>query len=35
MHEIAPPIVKAIVQRTVEAVEALYKAVPAEELFIE
>ncbi|KAJ8716875.1 hypothetical protein PYW07_003502 [Mythimna separata] len=35
MNEIAPPIVRAIVARTVEAVEALYKAVPAAELFIE
>ncbi|XP_021192609.3 circadian clock-controlled protein daywake [Helicoverpa armigera] len=34
MHEIAPPIVHAIVARVVEAVSALYKAVPAEELFI-
>ncbi|KAJ8723088.1 hypothetical protein PYW08_003000 [Mythimna loreyi] len=35
MNEIAPPIVRAIVARTVEAVEALYKAVPAEELYVE
>lgn len=35
MKEIAPPIVNAIVSRVVEAVEALYKAVPAEELYFE
>ncbi|KAH9633811.1 hypothetical protein HF086_005445 [Spodoptera exigua] len=35
MREIAPPIVHAIVARVVEAVEALYKAVPAEELYIQ
>ncbi|XP_026744443.1 circadian clock-controlled protein-like [Trichoplusia ni] len=35
MQEIAPPIVHAIVARVVEGVEALYKAVPANELFIE
>ncbi|XP_013197926.2 circadian clock-controlled protein daywake [Amyelois transitella] len=34
MQEVAPPIVKATVQGVVEAVEALYKAVPAEHLFI-
>lgn len=35
MQEIAPPIVRAIVSEVVDAVEALYKAVPAEELYIE
>ncbi|KAF9417550.1 hypothetical protein HW555_005380 [Spodoptera exigua] len=35
MREIAPPIVHAIVARVVEAVEALYKAVPADELYIQ
>ncbi|CAD0201614.1 unnamed protein product [Chrysodeixis includens] len=35
MQEIAPPIVHAIVARVVESVEALYKAVPADELSIE
>ncbi|XP_045499312.1 circadian clock-controlled protein daywake-like [Colias croceus] len=32
MQEIAPPIVHAILERIVAGVEALYKAVPAEEL---
>lgn len=35
MQEIAPPIVHAIVARSVEAVEALFKAVPAEELYLQ
>ncbi|XP_028177870.1 protein takeout-like isoform X2 [Ostrinia furnacalis] len=34
MQEIAGPIVRAIVAAVVDDVEALYKAVPAEELFI-
>ncbi|CAK1555059.1 unnamed protein product [Leptosia nina] len=32
MQEIAPPIVKAIIAQIIDGVEALYKAVPAEEL---
>lgn len=32
MKEIAPPIVYAIVERVVQAVEALYVAVPADQL---
>ncbi|XP_072932959.1 circadian clock-controlled protein daywake-like [Epargyreus clarus] len=34
MQEIAPPIVRAIVSEVVDALEALYKAVPAEELYV-
>lgn len=32
MREISPPVVRAIVARVVESVEALYVAVPAEQL---
>ncbi|XP_075975632.1 protein takeout-like [Anticarsia gemmatalis] len=35
MNEIAPPIVKAIVTRVIDAVKALYKAVPAKYLEIQ
>ncbi|CAG9562803.1 unnamed protein product [Danaus chrysippus] len=35
MEEIAPPIVKAVVSREVEAVNTLYSAVPTEEFFIQ
>lgn len=34
MKEVAPPIVHAIVEKVVEAVDALYKAVPADELML-
>lgn len=34
MNEVAGPVVSAIVEGVVNAVEALYKAVPAEELYI-
>lgn len=34
MNEVAPPIVYAIVEGVVNGVQALYKAVPAEELYI-
>ncbi|KAJ0183537.1 hypothetical protein K1T71_001513 [Dendrolimus kikuchii] len=34
MKEIAPPVVHAIVSEVVEAVDALYKAVPADELAV-
>lgn len=34
MNEVAPPIVYAIVDGVVKGVEAVYKAIPAEELYI-
>ncbi|XP_053604553.1 protein takeout-like [Plodia interpunctella] len=34
MEEVAPPVVKATVQGVIDAVEALYKAVPVEQLYI-
>ncbi|XP_028040396.1 protein takeout-like [Bombyx mandarina] len=35
MQEVAPPIVRSIVSEVVAAVDALYKAVPAEDLYLQ